>query len=79
MISLLVTFGLLFVGIILVAYGTVVKNNWGINLDPVACPRCRTQLPQYENRILPDNPCGAVGRARHVEQNSISGDVNWRL
>jgi hypothetical protein len=46
MIPVLVVFGLLGVGMVLVICGTVVKNRWGINLDPVSCPRCNTPFPQ---------------------------------
>ncbi len=42
----IITFVLLGVGMVLVIYGTIAKNRWGINLDPVSCPRCNTQLPQ---------------------------------
>jgi hypothetical protein len=36
---MLILIGLLFVGTILVAYGTAVKNRWGINLAPAPdCP-----------------------------------------
>ncbi len=28
----------------LVVYGTFAKNRWGINLDPVLCPRCNKAL-----------------------------------
>jgi hypothetical protein len=45
MISLVVIFGLLAVVGVLVAYGTAAKNKWGINLDPVSCPRCNTAAP----------------------------------
>jgi hypothetical protein len=46
MISLLVIFGVLGVGMVLVAYGTVARNRWGMNFDPVSCPRCKTPLPR---------------------------------
>lgn len=40
-------------GVLLVLYGTLAKNRWGINLDPVSCPRCKTALPRlYEPRSL---------------------------
>ncbi len=43
----------LIVGAALVAYGTFAKNRWGINSDPVFCPRCRALLPTlYEPRSL---------------------------
>jgi hypothetical protein len=28
----------------LVVYGTFAKNRWGINLDPVSCPKCHVEL-----------------------------------
>lgn len=28
-------------------YLTLVKTNFGFNLEPVACPRCRTTLPRW--------------------------------
>jgi hypothetical protein len=46
MTSILVIFGLLGIGMVLVIYGTIAKNRWGINLDPVSCPRCNTPFPQ---------------------------------
>lgn len=46
MTFLAVLFMVLTAGVLLVAYGTAVKNRWGINLDPVCCPRCKTSLPK---------------------------------
>jgi hypothetical protein len=34
------------VGMLLVVYGTVAKNKWGINLRRVACPNCGKQMGQ---------------------------------
>jgi hypothetical protein len=31
---------------VLVIFGTIVKNSWGINLSPVSCPNCKAELPQ---------------------------------
>jgi hypothetical protein len=31
---------------VLVIYGTITKNRWGINTDQVFCPRCNTPLPR---------------------------------
>jgi hypothetical protein len=45
-ISLVVIFGLLAVGWVVVAYGTAAKKRWGINLEPLSCPRCSTLLPR---------------------------------
>jgi hypothetical protein len=28
------------IGLGLVVYGTIAKNRWGINLQPVSCPSC---------------------------------------
>ena len=44
MFSLVVMFGLLGVGLLLVIYGTVARNRWGINLAKVVCPSCNTPL-----------------------------------
>jgi hypothetical protein len=45
--------GLLVLALVLGAYGTIAKNNWGINLHPVSCPICKTPLPRlYESRSL---------------------------
>jgi len=42
-IVILLLFG---VGAALVAYGTLAENRWGINTDPVFCPRCKAPLPK---------------------------------
>lgn len=41
-----IVFGLLGIGLVMVIYGTVAKNRWGINVDPVSCPLCKTRIPQ---------------------------------
>ncbi len=41
-----VTAAVLFLGLLLVAFGTVTKNRWGINLRPVNCPACGFPMPQ---------------------------------
>ena len=46
MMSLIITFGLLGIAVLLVMYGTIAKNRWGVNLDPVYCPRCNSRLPE---------------------------------
>jgi hypothetical protein len=38
-------FALLLAGLVLVIYGTAVKNKWGVNLDGSLCPRCRAAMP----------------------------------
>ena len=45
MIELAIVFGVLTVGVALVAWGTVTKNRWGINLKPNICPRCKAAMP----------------------------------
>jgi hypothetical protein len=42
---LVVLFGVLTAGMLLVVYGSIVKNRWGMNFNPVSCPRCKTELP----------------------------------
>jgi hypothetical protein len=41
-----VTASVLLLGILLVGFGTVTKNRWGINLEPVNCPACGSPMPQ---------------------------------
>jgi hypothetical protein len=45
----LIVIGVLGVGMVLVAYGTVAENRWGVNFDPVSCPRCNTPLPRHRH------------------------------
>ena len=42
----IVTASILLLGILLVAFGTITKNGWGINLEPVNCPTCGSPMPQ---------------------------------
>lgn len=39
--AFILAFGL---GVLLIVYGTIVKNNWGINLRRVACPGCGAEM-----------------------------------
>jgi hypothetical protein len=41
-----ITASVLLIGILLVVYGTLVQNGWGINLKPVTCPSCNCAMPQ---------------------------------
>lgn len=43
-----VFFSLVLLGILLVAVGTVKKNGWGINPEPVNCPACGSPMPQVQ-------------------------------
>jgi hypothetical protein len=43
MVGVVILFGLIFVGIMAVLYGTSVRNKWGVNFNPVRCPRCDTK------------------------------------
>lgn len=51
MVSLIMIFGLLTVGMVLVVYGTIAKNRWGINLEAVSCPRCSTPLSRIRKPL----------------------------
>ena len=44
MFSLVAILVLLGVGLLLVGYGTLARNKWGINLSKVCCPNCNTPL-----------------------------------
>jgi hypothetical protein len=43
-IALIVMTTALIIGVGLIAYGSATKNDWGINLDAVVCPKCSTPL-----------------------------------
>lgn len=34
------------IGAVLVVYGTIKKNRWGINLRPISCPNCGAVMPR---------------------------------
>jgi hypothetical protein len=42
----IVVASLVFLGILLLATGTVTKNRWGMNLESVNCPACGSPIPQ---------------------------------
>ncbi len=44
-IAVVVVAALLLIGLMLVIYGTVVRNRWGINFQAVDCPRCHAPVP----------------------------------
>jgi hypothetical protein len=44
MIIFLAIFGL---AVAVIAYGTLTKSNWGINLRPVDCPHCAARQPMF--------------------------------
>ena len=46
MVTFFIVCGLVGIGMILVVYGTVAKNRWGVNLSEVSCPRCKATLHQ---------------------------------
>ena len=59
---------------VLVICGTVVKNRWGINLDPVSCPRCNTPLPQIRRpQKHSGKRCGAEAHVLRAVPRSTNG------
>jgi DNA-directed RNA polymerase subunit RPC12/RpoP len=61
--------GLGSIGMALVVYGTIAKNRWGINLDPLsACPSCGAKLPiarkptSLHQALWGGNTCSACGK-----------------
>jgi hypothetical protein len=46
LLAMLGVFGILGLGALVVLYGTIARNRWGINLEPVSCPRCGAPAPQ---------------------------------
>ena len=63
-----VTASVILLGILLVAFGTVTKNGWGINLEPVNCPACGSPMPQVRQpkslrqAFWGGGTCGKCGR-----------------
>jgi hypothetical protein len=45
-VVLVVMGSVLLLGILLVVFGTVTKNRWGINTKPVNCPACGSPMPR---------------------------------
>ena len=33
-------------GVVLVVYGTLTRNRWGVNVEQVNCPRCHAPVPR---------------------------------
>ncbi len=64
-VFLLWLFGLLSIGMVPVVYGTVARNRWGINLDPISdCPSCGARVRKSKSlqQILWGGAtCGACG------------------
>lgn len=42
----LLTMSVLLLGVVLVAFGTLTRNRWGINLEPVNCAACGSPMPK---------------------------------
>jgi len=67
--SLIVVFGVAIVAVnVLMIYGTIAENRWGINFGAVSCPCCKAPLPPIRTpRSLQQalwggytcSPCGA--------------------
>ena len=34
------------IGLVLLVYGTIKRNRWGVNFEQVNCPRCQTPVPR---------------------------------
>jgi len=45
-ISFFVTVSVLALGMVLVVFGTVTRNRWGINMEQVNCPQCSQPMPR---------------------------------
>jgi hypothetical protein len=40
-------FGFLSIGVVVVIYGSIVRNRWGANTGDVFCPHCKAPLPRF--------------------------------
>jgi hypothetical protein len=60
-------FGVLTLGVLLVVFGTVTKNRWGVNFDRTICPTCkagftRVRKPKSLDQALwGGSTCNACG------------------
>lgn len=58
---------LVLLGILLVGFGTVTKNQWGINLELVNCPACGSPMPRVRQpkslreKLWGGGTCGKCG------------------
>ena len=68
----IVVVSLVLLGILLLAIGTVAKNRWGINLEPVNCAACGSPMPQVRQPKSLREGFGLV-RARNVDARWTSG------
>ena len=66
-VILVVVASLVLLGILLVAIGTITKNRWGINSEPVNCPACGSPMPRVRQpkslteRLWGGGTCGKCG------------------
>lgn len=73
-----VTIFILLAGILLVAFGTLMKNRWGLNLQPVNCPACGSPMPKVRQ---PESLKQALWRNLHAVRlrNGQMGSPFWIL
>lgn len=62
-------------GLILVSRGNIRKSRWGINLNPVNCPRCNRLMPTIRKPTSMSQACGAAGRANIAVVRWTNGDA----
>jgi hypothetical protein len=63
----IITMSIVVFAALLVIYGTITKNRWGINFEPVNCPRCGHPMPKvrkptsHTQALWGGGTCGSCG------------------
>jgi hypothetical protein len=60
-------------GVVLIVYGTVVKNKWGINLRRVSSPNCGTEI----GRVRMPNSGRQAMWGGHICPNCLCETDKW--
>ena len=74
-----IIFSVLGVGLVLVIYGTIRKNRWGINLEPVNCPRCQRPYHRFASQDHSGRLYGEAARVKIADAGRTSGAVKSHL
>lgn len=68
-VEVLTMAGIVVLGLVAVLHGTIKKTKWGVNLDPVVCPRCGKPVAQVRapktvrQALWGGGTCSACGTA----------------
>jgi hypothetical protein len=68
------------IALALIVFGIVARNRWGINVEPVSCPRCGTPQPRIRrpNSLRQALWGGYTCPACHCEVDKWGRDISPR-